>query len=61
MGAFAVKESVVSWPGDLGDRPGLAVVLGFLAAAGFRATARPRVKLERPQPLAPVRARARTN
>ena len=36
-------------------------MLGFLAAAGFRAAARPWVKLERPQPLAPVRARAGTN
>ena len=36
-------------------------MLGFLAGAGFRAAARPWVKLERPQPVAPVRARARTN
>jgi len=34
MGAFAVKERVLSWPGDL-VIAGLAVVLGFLAAAGF--------------------------
>ena len=36
-------------------------MLGFLAAAGFRAAAGPWVKLERPQPLAPVRVRARTD
>src|SRR5262249_62220520 len=36
-------------------------VWAFLVAAGFRAAARRRVKLERPQPLAPVRALARTN
>src|SRR5262245_63409636 len=34
MGAFAVKERGLSWPGDL-VIAGLAVVLGFLAAAGF--------------------------
>jgi hypothetical protein len=34
MGAFAVKERVLSWPGDL-VIAGLAGVLGFLVAAGF--------------------------
>ena len=34
MGAFAVKERLLSWPGDL-VIAGLAVVLGFLVAAGF--------------------------
>jgi hypothetical protein len=34
MGAFAVKGGVLSWPGDL-VIAGLAVVLGFLVAAGF--------------------------
>ena len=37
------------------------VLLAFLAGAVFRAVARSGVKLERPQAVAPVRARARTN
>jgi hypothetical protein len=36
-------------------------VLAFLAGAGFVAAARPWVKLERPQPVTPVRPRARAN
>jgi hypothetical protein len=57
-----LSRGVVGWPGDLLRSSGwVDCLLAFFAGAGFRAAARPRVKLERPQPVAPVRARARTN
>ena len=60
MGEPLVKRAW--WAGPVtccGRRAGVrTVVLAFLAGAGFRAAARPWVKLDRPQPVAPVRARA---
>ena len=59
MGAFAVKRACcpdpVTWRSS-----GCAGVLAFFAAAWVPGRRAVGVKLERPQPVAPVRARART-
>jgi hypothetical protein len=60
-GGLRCQESVLYRPGDPVIGPGLGCCAGFPRSCWFRAGARPRVKLERPQPLAPVRALARTN
>jgi hypothetical protein len=62
MGEPHVK-GVVGWPGGLLWSSGWVGLFSWLFSQlpGFRAAARSGVKLERPQPVAPVRARARTN